>query len=97
MMWKAPRAHLAESFFSQYDEQCPGLGYEFAAEVKRAFDRITVFPEAWPLFSRRTRRCLLNRFPYGVLYRLDVDAIRVGANMHLNRDPKNWRMRTGKF
>lgn len=50
-----------------------------------------------PLFSKRTCRCLLNRFPYGVLYRVDIDAIRVGAVMHLNRDPKNWRLRTGKF
>ena len=80
-----------------FNEQCPGLGYEFAAEVKRGFDRIKVFPEAWQLFSGRTRRCLLNRFPYGILYRVDVDAIRVGAVMHLNRDPKSWRLRTGKW
>ena len=92
---------FAEEEFAEavdyYNEQCPGLGYEFAAEVKRAFDRINVFPEAWPLFSGLIRRCLLNRFPYGVLYRVDMDAIRVGAVMHLNRDPKNWRLRTGKF
>ncbi len=33
----------------------------------------------------------------GVLYRVGSDAIRIGAIMHLNRDPKNWRLRTGKF
>ena len=27
-----------------YNEQCPGLGYEFAAEVKNTFDRIKSFP-----------------------------------------------------
>jgi hypothetical protein len=47
---------IAEEEFAEavdyYNEQCPGLGYEFAAEVKRAFDRVKVFPEAWPLFSR---------------------------------------------
>ena len=80
-----------------YNEQCSGLGYEFAAEVKRAFDRIKAFPEAWQMFSKRTRRCLLDRFSYGVLYRVDKDAIRVGAIMHLNCDPKSWRLRTGKF
>ena len=92
---------FAEEEFAEavdyYNEQCSGLGYEFAAEVKRAFDRIKVFPEAWQLFSGRTRRCLLNRFPYGVLYRVDRDAIHVAAIMHLNRDPKNWRLRTSKF
>ena len=92
---------IAEEEFAEavdyYNQQCPGLGYEFAAEVKRAFDRVKVFPESWPLFSRQTRRCLLNRFPYGVLYRVDSDAVRVGAIMHLNRDPKNWHLRTGQF
>ena len=38
-----------------YNEQCSGLGYEFTAEVKRAFDRIKVFSEAWQLFLVRTR------------------------------------------
>lgn len=80
-----------------YNVQCPGLGYEFAAEVKRAFDRIIVFPEAWQLFSKRTRRCFLNRFPYCVLYRVDKDAVLVGAIMHLNCDPKNWRLKIDKF
>ncbi len=92
---------FAEEEFAEavdyYNEQCPGLGYEFAAEVRRVFDRIMVFPAAWPLFSKSTRRCLLNRFPYGVLYRVDGDAIRIGAIMHLDRDPKNWHLRTRKF
>jgi hypothetical protein len=29
-----------------YNTQCPGLGYEFAAEVKRGFRRIEVHPDA---------------------------------------------------
>ncbi len=87
---------LAEAV-DYYNEQCPGLGYEFAAEVKRAFDRMKVFPEAWHLFSKRSRRCLLNKFPYGVLYQVELDTILVGAIMHLNRDPKSWRQRISKF
>ncbi len=92
---------FAEEEFAEavdyYNEQCPGLGYEFAAEVKRAFDRIKVFPEAWQYFSKRSRRCLLNRFPYGILYRVESEIVLVGAIMHLNRDPKNWRLRTSKY
>ncbi len=41
-----------------YNEQSPGLGYEFAAEIKKTFERIEDFPEAWPLISERTRRCM---------------------------------------
>jgi len=30
-----------------YNEQNPGLGYEFALEVKKTIDRITQYPDAW--------------------------------------------------
>lgn len=79
-----------------YNEQCPGLGYEFAAEIKNTISRITSFPDAWPLFSRRTRRCLTDRFPYGVLYQVRQDVILIAAIMHLKRDPKNWHARIEK-
>ncbi|PTN33504.1 type II toxin-antitoxin system RelE/ParE family toxin [Desulfonatronum sp. SC1] len=76
-----------------YNGQCPGLGYEFAAEVRRCFERIRRHPDAWPAFTSRTKRCLMNRFPYGVLYRAEGDSIIVGAIMHLKRNPILWRKR----
>lgn len=83
---------LAEAV-DYYNKECPGLGYEFAAEVKASFERITAFPEAWPAFSPRSRRCIVNRFPYGVLYQICSDYILVLAVMHLQRDPKRWEDR----
>jgi len=50
-----------------YNEQRPGLGFEFAAEVQRTFERIRHHPKAWPVFSSQSRRCLTDRFPFGVL------------------------------
>jgi hypothetical protein len=79
-----------------YNEQCPGLGFEFAAEVKSTLSRIVSFPNAWPLFSQRARRCLTNGFPYGVLYQIRPDHILVTAIMHLKRDPKKWQERLAK-
>ncbi|MBI3297292.1 MAG: type II toxin-antitoxin system RelE/ParE family toxin [Elusimicrobia bacterium] len=76
-----------------YNAQGPGLGFEFAAEVKAAFGRISAFPDAWPEFSARTRRCIVNRFPYGVLYQHTGDAILVIAIMHLSRSPQRWQDR----
>ena len=78
---------------SYYNEQCPGLGFEFAAEAKTALARIVDFPDAWPRFSPRTRRCLLDRFPYGILYRQDGEEILVLAFMHLQRSPQRWQDR----
>ena len=79
-----------------YNEQFPGLGYEFAAEVKNTLNRIVSFPDAWPIFSSRTRRCITNRFPYAVLYQIRKDHVLVAAVMHLKRDPKTWRQRAAK-
>jgi hypothetical protein len=73
-----------------YNEQCAGLGFEFAAEVKAAIGRIAAFPDVWPRFSPRSRRCLVDRFPYGILYHQCADGILVLAIMHLNREPGLW-------
>ena len=78
-----------------YNGQCPGLGYEFAAEVQRTFERIRHHPVAWPAFSSRSRRCLTDRFPFGVLYQVRGDSILVGGIMHLKRDPQRWQERVG--
>lgn len=53
-----------------YNQQRAGLGYELAAEVAAAFDRIAQYPTAWASFSPSTRRCQVHRFPYGILYHI---------------------------
>ncbi|OGQ52198.1 MAG: plasmid stabilization protein [Deltaproteobacteria bacterium RIFCSPLOWO2_02_FULL_53_8] len=76
-----------------YNEQRSGLGFEFAAEVKNTLERIRLFPDAWPLLSNRTRRCITNRFPYGIIYQVRHDMVLVVAIMHLKREPKIWHER----
>jgi plasmid stabilization system protein ParE len=89
----------AESELADAVDYCnalrPGLGSAFVAEVRRAFARIEAYPDAWPPFSPAARRCLLDRFPYGVLYRVSGRDILVGAVMHLGRDPARWASRAG--
>jgi plasmid stabilization system protein ParE len=82
-----------EDAVDYYNHECPGLGYEFADEVYRTFDRIEANPEAWHPLSARTRRCLMHRFPYGVIYQDKVDALLVIAVMHLHRLPEIWEER----
>jgi hypothetical protein len=76
-----------------YNAERPGLGYELAQEVQRTLDRISAFPEAWPLFSERTRRCIVRCFPYGVLYQIRADCVLVVALLHMKRSPKTWQER----
>ena len=78
-----------------YYEGCQaGLGVEFAEEVYATILRIIRYPEAWAKLSPNTRRCLTNRFPYGVIYEAKSDMIRVIAVANLNRRPGYWRKRT---
>lgn len=76
-----------------YNQQREGLGYDFALEVEKTFERIIQFPDAWPLISPRTRRCRMNKFPYGILYQMREDAILILAVMHLSRHPDSWKAR----
>ena len=76
-----------------YNNQYPGLGYGFAFEIKESLKRILSFPQAWPLFLGKTRKCHINRFPYGVVYKIQEESIVVFAVMHLKQNPKRWEQR----
>ena len=76
-----------------YNEQQPGLGYDFANEVADTIARILRYPEAWTKLSKRTRRCRTKRFPHGVVYQTRGDKILVVAVGHLRRKPSYWRDR----
>ncbi|MFQ5583778.1 MAG: type II toxin-antitoxin system RelE/ParE family toxin [Calditrichia bacterium] len=77
-----------------YYEECQGgLGLEFAEEISSAINRIIYFPGAWAKMSKNTRRCLVNRFPYGVIYQLDKEEINIIAIMQLNKKPGYWKRR----
>lgn len=76
-----------------YNEQQPGLGYDFAKEVADTIARILRYPEAWTKLSKRTRRCRTKRFLYGIVYQIRGDKILVVAVSHLRRKPSYWRDR----
>lgn len=81
-----------------YYETCQdGLGLEFAREVYYAIQNILSFPKAWTPLSTHTRRCLTNRFPYGIIYQIVDRKIYIIAVMQLNQRPDYWKSRKIKF
>ena len=74
-----------------YEEQRLGLGYEFLSEIETAIEKITDFPNAWTRVSNRTRRILVKRFPFGLLYEIGEDELIIAAVMDLRRDPVHWK------
>ncbi|MFO7931126.1 MAG: type II toxin-antitoxin system RelE/ParE family toxin [Desulfosalsimonas sp.] len=74
-----------------YYEDCrPGLGLEFADEVYTAIERINLYPESWTPASRNTRRCLVQRFPFGIIYKVQKNEIFIIAVADLRRKPDYW-------
>lgn len=83
-----PSAKIELNEGVDYYEECqPGLGLEFLKEVYTAIQLILQYPQAWPPLSTNTRRCLTNRFPYGIIYQILDNEIYIIAAMHLNRKP----------
>ena len=77
-----------------YEKLQKGLGLKFAKEIYSTIQRIVYLPKAWTKMSKNTRRCLVNRFPYGVIYQIEKEKINIIAIMHLNRKPDYWKDRT---
>lgn len=76
-----------------YENRETGLGLDFSIEVCSALQRIVDHPTAWPVLEGDIRRCMTNRFPYGVLYSVEPREIYILAIMHLHRDPDYWEHR----
>lgn len=79
---------------SWYEQQRAGLGQEFLDEFVVMKDRLSDTPLIWPIVHRSTHRALLNRFPFGVYFRIDGAAVVIVAVMHGSRSPSRWHGRT---
>jgi len=81
--------------FSWYEEQAVGLGYAFLDALDQSLRLVVTFPELQPQIGKKVRRCLINRFPYGIYYGVNDDTIIVVAVAHLRRKPTYWINRIG--
>ena len=63
------------------------------AEIERARKTLLRQPGIGTPGVRGTRKLLLDRFPYTLVYRIDGDTVRVLAFMHQSRRPDYWQHR----
>jgi plasmid stabilization system protein ParE len=73
-----------------YDLQSHSLGTQFLDDLDRAVRRITAYPLSSTKIEGGLRRCLLSRFPYGIIYGVDSETVIVIAVAHLHREPRYW-------
>jgi plasmid stabilization system protein ParE len=67
----------------------------FSAEFIRAMETVAAPPERWPRYLAGTRRYVLPRFPFSVVYRVFDDRLVVVAVTHHRRKPDYWVRRNG--
>ena len=83
----------AEAAARWYAERSARAAARFSAELDEAEAAIHDQPDAWPAFDHGTRRYLLRRFPFSVVYRIETSRILIVAVAHGRRRPDYWKHR----
>jgi plasmid stabilization system protein ParE len=88
-------AALAElkSAVKWYLERSEPAALEFVAEVDRAIGLVFESPKRWPAGEPGTRRFVLQRFPFAVVYREKESGVQILAFAHGHRRPGYWKER----
>jgi plasmid stabilization system protein ParE len=66
---------------------------EFRAAVSSAIRIIAEAPERWPKYLYGTRRFIVQRFPFSVVYLDDPELVTIVAVAHSRRKPGYWKGR----
>ncbi len=73
-----------------YEIEQPGLGTQFERQIRPSLLRIQQYPQAWPPERKESRRYMVHKFPYKILYSIQDEIIVVLAFAHLHRQPDYW-------
>jgi len=76
-----------------YESVNSGLGFEFWDEVDKSISSITAFPKTWKLVGKNTRRCVINRFLYIILYYISNNVVYITCVAHQHRNPEYYSER----
>lgn len=87
----AREAAFAYTWYSQRSIQ---VAERFADALDDAIAKVCEEPGRFPLHYFGTRRCLLDHFPYLVVFREKGDVIEVLAVAHTRRRPGYWSRRS---
>lgn len=80
--------------YSWYEDKRIGLGYDFLLQVDAGLNFIARNPAIHPIEYKGTRKHLVKRFPYKIIYLLENERITVLAVIHGKRSPDLIRKRT---
>ena len=73
--------------FSWYEDKRKGLGYDFLLQVDAGINYIYSNPGVHPIEYKGTRKHLIKRFPYKIIYLVEEEDIIIIAVIHGKRRP----------
>ncbi len=76
-----------------YEDRSTLASIAFAYEVAEAIDRIAEAPARHPVGEYGTRRSILPKFPFSIIYRADENDVVIVALAHHKRRPGYWHDR----
>lgn len=76
-----------------YKERAGDLAADFFNEFKKAREEVAAFPEFWGKVGSCYRRKLIERYPYGLVYRVHGEEIVIVAVAHTSRKEDYWHGR----
>ncbi|MEI7695979.1 MAG: type II toxin-antitoxin system RelE/ParE family toxin [Chlorobium sp.] len=76
-----------------YENETPGVGLAFIAEVHRVISMVICHPLATKKTRGTIRSKVLLHFPYSLFYSIESDLILIVAVAHQKRRPTYWRSR----
>jgi plasmid stabilization system protein ParE len=76
-----------------YEQQARGLGADFFAVLDDAVEMIIAAPGIGAEYEIGSRRLVLPRFPYNLVYEVHDDLLLIVAVAHQRQHPDYWRRR----
>jgi plasmid stabilization system protein ParE len=77
-----------------YDNEVPGLGERFVADVERVVRLVGERPNMGQKIDNSRRRIVLARFPYSLIYSTEPNEVWILAVAHQRRRPGYWQVRS---
>src|SRR3989304_2419144 len=83
--------------YAWYEDKRTGLGYDFLLQVDAGLNLIARNPNIHPIEYKETRKHLVKRFPYKIIYLVEKEKIIILAVIHSKRRPVLLKKRIGSI
>jgi len=79
--------------YNYYQDQLIGLGDQFLIEFNQSIKIIINHPKIWKKVGNRTRKSIIKRFPFLILYIFEENTIHITCIAHQHRNPEYYIQR----